>query len=186
MGENRDRYSPAGYSGIWICLALRNTGGKLVTYEIDARRATLARENFERAGVEKMVTLVEGDAHQEVLKLTGPIDLLFLDADAQLEDDVLARALREADSSEAAHLCLLPQLRDQTLPGLWITLTMALGLAQQAAGLEADRSSAYFGVGAFTLIRREVYREVGGHEALRMQVIEDVMLARRVREAGHG
>jgi len=70
-----------GYSGIWICLALRATGGKLTTYEIDAGRAALARENFKRAGVESMVTLVEGDAHEEVAKLEGPIDLLFLDAD---------------------------------------------------------------------------------------------------------
>jgi predicted O-methyltransferase YrrM len=70
-----------GYSAIWICLGLRKTGGKLTTYEIDARRAGLARENFKRAGVERIVTLVEGDAHEEVTKLEGTIDLLFLDAD---------------------------------------------------------------------------------------------------------
>ena len=33
-----------GYSGLWICLALQNTGGKLTTFEIDAGRAALARE----------------------------------------------------------------------------------------------------------------------------------------------
>lgn len=49
-----------GYSGIWFCLALRKTGGKLTTYEIDARRASLARENFKRAGIDKLVTLIEG------------------------------------------------------------------------------------------------------------------------------
>jgi len=35
-----------GYSGIWFCLALRTTGGKLTTFEIDPGRAALARENF--------------------------------------------------------------------------------------------------------------------------------------------
>jgi caffeoyl-CoA O-methyltransferase len=70
-----------GYSGIWLCLALRTTGGKLTTYEFDAGRAAQARKNFERAGVADLVTLVEGDAHEEVLKLKGSIDLLFLDAD---------------------------------------------------------------------------------------------------------
>lgn len=70
-----------GYSAIWICLALRTTGGKLTTHEIDARRAALARGNFKRAGVDKIVTLVEGDAHVEVTKLKEPIDLLFIDAD---------------------------------------------------------------------------------------------------------
>lgn len=72
-----------GYSGIWLCLALQATGGKLTTYEIDARRASLARENFKRAGVDKIVTLVEGDAHKEVTKLKEPIDVLFIDADKE-------------------------------------------------------------------------------------------------------
>ena len=72
-----------GYSGIWFSLALRKTGGKLITHEIDARRANLAKQNFKKAGVENLVTLVEGDAHEEVKKLKEPIDILFLDADKE-------------------------------------------------------------------------------------------------------
>ena len=82
-----------GYSGIWLCLALRTTGGKLTTYELDARRAELARQNFKRAGVEKLVTLIEGDAHEEVVKLKEPIDLLFLDADKSGYSDYLDKLL---------------------------------------------------------------------------------------------
>jgi predicted O-methyltransferase YrrM len=82
-----------GYSGIWICLALKGTGGKLTTYEIDARRASLARENFKRAGVEDLVTLVEGNAHEEITKLEGPIDLVFLDADKGGYMDYLRKLL---------------------------------------------------------------------------------------------
>lgn len=70
-----------GYSALWLCLGLRTTGGKLITHEIDPHRASLARENFKRAGVERMVTVVEGDAHEEVTKLKEPIDILFIDAD---------------------------------------------------------------------------------------------------------
>jgi predicted O-methyltransferase YrrM len=82
-----------GYSGIWFCLALRTTGGRLMTHEIDAGRAALARENFERAGVTQLVTLVEGDAHEEVTKLQGPIDVLFLDADKSGYIDYLDKLL---------------------------------------------------------------------------------------------
>lgn len=82
-----------GYSGIWFCLALRKTGGKLTTYEIDARRASFARENFRRAGVENLVTLIEGNAHLEVTKLKEPIDLLFLDADKSGYPDYLEKLL---------------------------------------------------------------------------------------------
>ena len=82
-----------GYSGIWFCLALRTTGGRLTTHEIDASRAALARENFERAGVTQLVTLVEGNAHEEVTKLQGPIDVLFLDADKSGYIDYLDKLL---------------------------------------------------------------------------------------------
>ena len=82
-----------GYSAIWLGLALKETGGKLTTYEIDARRAATARANFERAGMADIITLVEGDAHQEITKLTGSIDLVFLDADKEGYIDYLNKLL---------------------------------------------------------------------------------------------
>jgi caffeoyl-CoA O-methyltransferase len=82
-----------GYASIWFCLALRTTGGKLTTYEIDAHRASLARENFKRAGVDKLVTLIEGNAHEKVTKLKGPIDIVFIDADKEGYLDYLHKLL---------------------------------------------------------------------------------------------
>jgi predicted O-methyltransferase YrrM len=82
-----------GYSAIWMCLGLLNTGGKLTTHEIDPGRAELARKNFKLAGVDRMVTLVEGDAHEEVTKLKEPIDILFLDADKPGYIDYLNKLL---------------------------------------------------------------------------------------------
>jgi predicted O-methyltransferase YrrM len=82
-----------GYSGIWFCLALRKTGGHLTTHEINEYRANLARENFKRAGVDKIVTLVFGDAHETIKKLQEPIDLLFLDADKSGYIDYLNKLL---------------------------------------------------------------------------------------------
>ena len=82
-----------GYASIWFCLALRTTGGRLTTYEIDARRASLARENFKRAGVDNLVTLVEGDAHEKVTTLKEPIDIVFIDADKDGYLDYLNKLL---------------------------------------------------------------------------------------------
>lgn len=62
-------------------MALQKTGGHLITHEIDAKTAALARKNFAAAGVSEQITLVEGDAHATVSKLAGPIDLVFIDAD---------------------------------------------------------------------------------------------------------
>ena len=82
-----------GYSGIWWCLALKTTGGRLTTFEIDAQRAALARVNFKRAGVDGLVTLVEGDAHKNVTALKDPIDIVFIDADKEGYSDYLNKLL---------------------------------------------------------------------------------------------
>jgi len=82
-----------GYSAIWMCLALRKTGGKLTTFEIDPSRAAEARENFKKAEVESLITLTEGDAHEEVTRLEDSIDVLFLDADKQGYLDYLEKLL---------------------------------------------------------------------------------------------
>ena len=82
-----------GYSGIWFCLALRKTGGHLITHEFDKQRASLAKQNFRRAGVESLVTLVEGDAHETVQRLKDPIDILFIDADKPGYPDYLKKLL---------------------------------------------------------------------------------------------
>jgi len=82
-----------GYSAIWFCLALKKTGGKLTTFEIDHDRASLARENLKRAGVEKIVNLIVGDAHDEILRLKDPIDIIFLDADKSGYIDYLNKLL---------------------------------------------------------------------------------------------
>ena len=82
-----------GYSAIWFGMALQKTGGKLTTFEIDAQRAATARANFRRAGMADIITLVEGDAHDEVKKLKGKIDLLFLDADKEGYIDYLNKLL---------------------------------------------------------------------------------------------
>jgi len=69
-----------GYSAIWMGLALRDTGGSLVTIEFDPARAKEARANVERAGVAGNVQVIAGDAFKEIPKVTGTFDLVFLDA----------------------------------------------------------------------------------------------------------
>ena len=82
-----------GYSGLWTCLGLRSTGGRLTTFELDPGRAGQARKNFEDAGVGGLVEVVVGDAHANVKKVQGPIDLVFLDADKEGYADYLKTLL---------------------------------------------------------------------------------------------
>jgi predicted O-methyltransferase YrrM len=69
-----------GYSSLWIALGLRQTGGHLTTLEIDDAKVKLARENFRLAGLEPLITLQHADALEEIPKLQGPFDFVFIDA----------------------------------------------------------------------------------------------------------
>jgi len=82
-----------GLSGLWFCMALEKTGGKLTTFEFDPGRAATAKKHFKEAGVERLVTVVEGDAHQTVTRLKEPIDVVFIDADKEGYVDYLEKLL---------------------------------------------------------------------------------------------
>ena len=70
----------SGYSAIWMGMGLRQTGGKLVTIEYDATRARELAENIKRAGLTDVVQVVSGDAFQQIPKIAGTFDFVFLDA----------------------------------------------------------------------------------------------------------
>ena len=70
----------SGYSGIWLGLGARETGGRVVAIEYDPQRAKEATANIRRAGLTDVVRVVQGDAFAEIPKLTGRFDFVFLDA----------------------------------------------------------------------------------------------------------
>jgi predicted O-methyltransferase YrrM len=72
-----------GYSSIWIGMGLRQQRGHLLTLEIEEGRAKLAQTNFRAAGLASVITLKLGDALEEVPKLRGPYDFVFIDAGKQ-------------------------------------------------------------------------------------------------------
>jgi caffeoyl-CoA O-methyltransferase len=82
-----------GESGLWFSMALRKTGGKLYTHDIDPGRISVARENFKKGGVEDLIIITEGDAHKTAIKNTDPIDLLFIDAEKEGYDAYLKELL---------------------------------------------------------------------------------------------
>jgi caffeoyl-CoA O-methyltransferase len=95
MGAKRvvELGTSTGESGLWFSMALRKTGGKLYTHDIDPGRIAVARENFRRAGVDDIIVITEGDAHQTAIKNTDPIDILFIDAEKEGYDAYLKELL---------------------------------------------------------------------------------------------
>ena len=88
-----------GYSTIWLARALPK-GGRLVTLEIDAKHAAVARANVARAGLSEVVEVRVGRALDSLAQLlaegAGPFDLVFIDADKPSNVEYLAAALELA------------------------------------------------------------------------------------------
>jgi caffeoyl-CoA O-methyltransferase len=70
----------SGYSGIWLGLGARESGGRVVAIEFDPQRAREATANVRKAGLDDVVRVVHGDAFKEIPRLAGTFDLVFLDA----------------------------------------------------------------------------------------------------------
>ena len=112
--------------------------------------------------------------------------ILFTDGDVLFDPGALQFALREALALAADHLLLVPTLI------LHSSGERAICAAMQALALWAvrywkvadPRSRDSMGAGGFNMIRREVYSQIGGFEALRMEVLEDIFLGHRVKRAG--
>jgi predicted O-methyltransferase YrrM len=82
-----------GYSTIWLAGALP-PDGRLVTLEIDPARAEIARTNLARAGLDGLVDIRVGPALDTLPTLTGPFDLVFIDADKKNNPEYVRWALR--------------------------------------------------------------------------------------------
>ena len=72
--------SESGYGAINMGIAFERTGGHLYTLEIDPELVKACRENIAKAGLEKTVTCIEGDALKTLAELEGEFDFVFLDA----------------------------------------------------------------------------------------------------------
>ena len=112
--------------------------------------------------------------------------LWFVDADMGLHPQALATALSEADRIGADLVSFLPGVRCETFWQRTIAasflhiLAHLFPLHRVNDPLRAEAIAA----GGFLLVRRSLYERIGGHEAVRHAIVEDIELARLVKRAG--
>ncbi len=78
-----------GRGALWMAMALRKTGGSLVTIEIDPAMAERARQNFRRAQMDDIIELRIADAVEEAPRVPGPLDFVFMDVGVPLNKRLL-------------------------------------------------------------------------------------------------
>ena len=112
--------------------------------------------------------------------------LLFTDADITFSPDCLRRAVAYAEESKTDHLVLIPTLIMLSVgERMMLAFFNILFVFGHRPWKVADpRTKDHMGVGAFNLIRRTVYDQVGTHAKLRFEVLDDVKLGKIVKENG--
>ena len=113
--------------------------------------------------------------------------LLFTDADILFRPDALRRCLAQAVAANADHFVTLPTPTIKTVgEGMLLGFLQVVGLwvtrPWRADNPRATRD--FVGIGAFCLLRASAYQQLGGFEAFRLEVLEDLTLARRVKLLG--
>jgi glycosyltransferase involved in cell wall biosynthesis len=112
--------------------------------------------------------------------------LLFTDADTVHLPGSLARALAEANSRQVDLLSYSPE---QMVESFWEKAVMPVIFAELASTYRPSqvsdpKSSAAAANGQYLLIKRVSYDTIGGHAAMASSLLEDVALARAVKQSG--
>jgi glycosyltransferase involved in cell wall biosynthesis len=112
--------------------------------------------------------------------------LLFTDADTIHLPGSLAFSLKEAKGHGAAMLSYSPK---QIVKTLWEKAVLPVIFAELAASFRPSqvsdpKSAAAAANGQYILIAREAYDAVGGHAGIASSLLEDVALARAVKQSG--
>jgi hypothetical protein len=113
--------------------------------------------------------------------------LLFTDGDVMFDPQVLRRSMTLVQERSLDHLVLLPETLTSTFfETALINFFCMMLMASTRFPLVRWKwfKQAYLGVGAFNLLRRTAYHAIGGFRTLQLEVADDVMLGRLVKEHG--
>jgi glycosyltransferase involved in cell wall biosynthesis len=112
--------------------------------------------------------------------------LLFTDADVRFSPDCLLRAVDHAIGLGLDHLTLAPEIvsRGPLLRSFVASFTLFFEVTQRPWRASDPSAKEYVGVGAFNLLKRNVYRAIGGHSAIRMRPDDDMKLAKLLKRHG--
>ena len=114
--------------------------------------------------------------------------LVFTDGDVWMRPETVARAVSAARATGAGHVTLTPDFtaaERMSVPFQSSMLVFMVLFNLEMSRANLDRRNAMCGVGAFNLVRGDVYRSFGGHQALRLEIADDLKMGLLVGRAGH-
>jgi glycosyltransferase involved in cell wall biosynthesis len=126
-------------------------------------------------------------AARHTIAIDHPDYLLFTDADVVFHREAIRRSLAQAVATQADHFVTFPTPLIKTHgEGMLLGYLQVMGLWATRPWRASDPKSLRdsIGIGAFNLFRTPAYQQLEGFDALRMEILEDLTIARRVKLAG--
>ena len=113
--------------------------------------------------------------------------LLFTDADIVFEPTTLKRAIGYALEHQVDHLAATPDARMPSwlLHAFTVTFAIYFSIFFRIWAVRDPKSQAHVGIGAFNLVKADVYRAVQGHQRIKMRPDDDVKLGKIIKLGGH-
>ncbi|HUI08062.1 MAG TPA: glycosyltransferase family 2 protein [Verrucomicrobiae bacterium] len=112
--------------------------------------------------------------------------LLFTDADVVIEPSVVGRAVGHIHQANLDHVAVAPRPQ---MPGTFLNMfggafALFFGMYARPWKASAPKSRWHIGIGAFNLVRADVYRAAGGHRAIAMRPDDDMKLGKLIKKTG--
>ncbi len=118
--------------------------------------------------------------------IAGGDYLLFTDADVVFEPTALTRAVNYCQQHGVDHLTLLFDVVVKTQLLRMLVLSFSVNFMARFKPWKVATSPKHFlGAGGFNLVRADAYRAMGGHSAIPLAVLDDMMLGKRIKAAGY-
>ena len=123
--------------------------------------------------------------HQAVAQAKGEI-LIFTDADPVFQPHALASAVYAMTTKDLDMLTLMP---GTVFGSFWERAVQPvvfafIGALSRFQKINSPDHKTAMGFGAFIMVKKQVYENIGGHEGIKDEVLEDVMLAKNAKRAG--
>ncbi len=122
--------------------------------------------------------------HQGGLKATGEY-IVFTDGDIVYSPTTIQRTMQTVLTHHLDHLVLSATLKGEEPLLIAMQALFALNMVSMLKLHKLGTSPKYYiGAGVFNLVKTSIYRSIGGHEPIRLEVIDDLMLGKIMVQAG--
>jgi glycosyltransferase involved in cell wall biosynthesis len=113
--------------------------------------------------------------------------LLFTDADIVLHPETVSKAVSYMTEQKRDHITMAPEVR---MPNDLLAIFVAafgifFSIYAKPWRARNPRSRRHIGIGAFNMIRAEVYHAVGTHKAIAMRPDDDLKLGKLIKQNGY-